>query len=186
MVLNADSWHEERLLIDGELVEAEGGATYDEHQPGQRRGHRRRRRCLRRPTSSEPSRPPAGPSTRPTGRATCALRVRGLRQLHQAIARPPGRAGRHHRGRGRRAPHAHGRPAARRAAEVPALLRRPGRALRVSTSSSARPTPWPAGPTAGSRRSRSASSPPSRPGTTPTRSTSPRSRPPSPPAAPWC
>jgi hypothetical protein len=28
MVLNAGSWHEERLLIDGELVAAEAGATY--------------------------------------------------------------------------------------------------------------------------------------------------------------
>jgi len=33
MALNKDSWHEERLLIDGKLVEAEGGATYDNINP---------------------------------------------------------------------------------------------------------------------------------------------------------
>ncbi len=33
MALNQDSWHEERLLIDGELVAAEGGATYDNVNP---------------------------------------------------------------------------------------------------------------------------------------------------------
>lgn len=33
MALNADSWHEERLLIDGKLVEAEGGATFDNINP---------------------------------------------------------------------------------------------------------------------------------------------------------
>jgi aldehyde dehydrogenase (NAD+) len=33
MVLHRDSWHEERLLIDGKLVEAEGGATYDNVNP---------------------------------------------------------------------------------------------------------------------------------------------------------
>jgi aldehyde dehydrogenase (NAD+) len=33
MVLNADSWHEERLLIDGKLVEAEGGRTYPNINP---------------------------------------------------------------------------------------------------------------------------------------------------------
>ena len=33
MALDKDSWHEERLLIDGKLVEAEGGATYDNINP---------------------------------------------------------------------------------------------------------------------------------------------------------
>ena len=33
MVLSAGSWHEERLLIDGRLVEAEGGATYPNINP---------------------------------------------------------------------------------------------------------------------------------------------------------
>jgi aldehyde dehydrogenase (NAD+) len=33
MVLSASSWHEERLLIDGELVEAEGGKTYPNINP---------------------------------------------------------------------------------------------------------------------------------------------------------
>ena len=33
MALNKDSWHEERLLIDGKLVEAEGGATYENINP---------------------------------------------------------------------------------------------------------------------------------------------------------
>ncbi|MEZ5143507.1 MAG: aldehyde dehydrogenase family protein [Acidimicrobiales bacterium] len=33
MVLQSDSWHEERMLIDGELVGAEGGAVYDNINP---------------------------------------------------------------------------------------------------------------------------------------------------------
>jgi aldehyde dehydrogenase (NAD+) len=33
MALNPDSWHEERLLIDGKLVEAHGGATYENINP---------------------------------------------------------------------------------------------------------------------------------------------------------
>jgi aldehyde dehydrogenase (NAD+) len=33
MTLTENSWHEERLLIDGELVHAEGGATYDNINP---------------------------------------------------------------------------------------------------------------------------------------------------------
>jgi aldehyde dehydrogenase (NAD+) len=33
MPLTGDSWHEERLLIDGELVAAEGGKTYDNVNP---------------------------------------------------------------------------------------------------------------------------------------------------------
>jgi aldehyde dehydrogenase (NAD+) len=33
MALSKDSWHEERLLIDGKLVEAEGGAVYDNVNP---------------------------------------------------------------------------------------------------------------------------------------------------------
>ena len=33
MPLTKDSWHEERLLIDGELVAAEGGATYENINP---------------------------------------------------------------------------------------------------------------------------------------------------------
>jgi hypothetical protein len=33
MPLTNDSWHEERLLIDGALVDAEGGATYDNVNP---------------------------------------------------------------------------------------------------------------------------------------------------------
>src|SRR5438477_531470 len=33
MGLSKETWHEERLLIDGKLVEAEGGATYDNINP---------------------------------------------------------------------------------------------------------------------------------------------------------
>lgn len=33
MPLSTDSWHEERLLIDGKLVEAEGGKTYENINP---------------------------------------------------------------------------------------------------------------------------------------------------------
>ena len=102
MPLNKDSWHEERLLIDGELVDAEGGATYDNVNPaneevigvgggrlegrpgaGDRRGAPgvRRDRLVARRRAAGAVPPPAPPGA----------------------ARPPGRPRRHHRRRGRRA-----------------------------------------------------------------------------------
>ena len=35
MALNKDSWHEERMLINGKLVEAEGEQDLPQHQPGE-------------------------------------------------------------------------------------------------------------------------------------------------------
>jgi len=84
MALNKDSWHEERLLIDGKLVEAEGGATYENINPA----------------NEEVIGVSADASKADVERAIAAartafdetdwstnleLRVRGLRQLHQAL-----------------------------------------------------------------------------------------------------
>ena len=84
MPLTIDSWHEERLLIDGKLVDAEGGATYDNVNPA----------------NEEVIGQAADASKSDLERAITAsrrafdetqwsrdveLRVRCLRQLHQAI-----------------------------------------------------------------------------------------------------
>ncbi len=84
MPLTKDSWHEERMLIDGELVEAEGGATYDNINPA----------------NEEVIGPVADASPADVERAIAAarrafdetdwsrdvaLRARCLRQLHQAL-----------------------------------------------------------------------------------------------------
>ncbi|CAO5188413.1 3-succinoylsemialdehyde-pyridine dehydrogenase [Frankia sp. AiPs1] len=84
MPLTTGSWHEERLLIDGELVEAENGATYTNINPA----------------NEEVIGVAADASRADTERAIAAarrafdetdwsrdveLRVRGLRQLHQAL-----------------------------------------------------------------------------------------------------
>ncbi|MCM3885672.1 aldehyde dehydrogenase family protein [Frankia sp. R82] len=84
MPLTADSWHEERLLIDGELVEAENGAVYENINPA----------------NESIIGSAADASRADTERAIAAarrafdesewahdldLRVRGLRQLHQAL-----------------------------------------------------------------------------------------------------
>jgi aldehyde dehydrogenase (NAD+) len=84
MPLHADSWHEERLLIDGMLVEAEGGATFDNVNPANEEVigvaadaskadlERAIAAARREFDESEWSR-------------DVALRVRCLRQLHQAL-----------------------------------------------------------------------------------------------------
>jgi aldehyde dehydrogenase (NAD+) len=84
MPLTGDSWHEERLLIDGELVAAEGGKTYDNVNPA----------------NEEVIGQVADASPADVERAIAAartafdetewsrdteLRVRSLRQLHQAL-----------------------------------------------------------------------------------------------------
>ena len=84
MALNDDSWHEERLLIDGQLVAAEGGAVYDNVNPA----------------NEEVIGVAADASAADVERAIAAarrafdetdwardveLRVRCLRQLHQAL-----------------------------------------------------------------------------------------------------
>jgi aldehyde dehydrogenase (NAD+) len=78
-------WHEERLLIDGELRSAEGGATYPVENPttgGQ----------LGEAANATPSRRGGGAVRRPTGvrRERLGQRRRApgahcLRQLHQAL-----------------------------------------------------------------------------------------------------
>jgi aldehyde dehydrogenase (NAD+) len=84
MPLTKDSWHEERLLIDGELVAAEGGATYENINPA----------------NEEVIGVAADASQKDVERAVAAarrafdetdwsrdvaLRVRCLRQLHEAL-----------------------------------------------------------------------------------------------------
>ena len=73
------------MLIDGELVEADVGASVRQRQPGHRRGARPGRRRAPRPTCSGPSPPPAGRSTRPTGPRTASFRKRCLEQLQEAL-----------------------------------------------------------------------------------------------------
>jgi aldehyde dehydrogenase (NAD+) len=84
MPLTSDSWHEERLLIDGELVDAEGGATYDNVNPANEevigqaadasKGDLERAIAAARRAFDETD------WSRDVG-----LRVRCLRQLHQAL-----------------------------------------------------------------------------------------------------
>ena len=62
-------WHEERLLIDGKLVEAEGGATYENINPANEEVIGVAADASR-PMSSGRSPRRAGRSTRPTGPAT--------------------------------------------------------------------------------------------------------------------
>jgi aldehyde dehydrogenase (NAD+) len=84
MALTKDAWHEERLLIDGKLVGAESGATYDNINPA----------------DESVIGVAADASAADVGRALAAaraafdetdwstnleLRIRSLRQLHQAL-----------------------------------------------------------------------------------------------------
>ena len=63
-------WHEERLLIDGELVPAAGGATYENDQPRDRGGARRRGRRDRRRRAARDRRRPARVRHDANGHAT--------------------------------------------------------------------------------------------------------------------
>ena len=72
-------------LIDGKLVGASDGATYPILNPATGAGDRARRPTAPPRTSTRRSPRPGGPSTRPTGRPNVELRVRCLRQLHQAL-----------------------------------------------------------------------------------------------------
>ena len=79
-------WHEERLLIDGELVEAEGGRTFETIDPstGEVLG-----------TAADASLADADRAMDAARRAfdttdwatDVGLRLRGLRQLHEALVR---------------------------------------------------------------------------------------------------
>jgi aldehyde dehydrogenase (NAD+) len=82
--LTNDSWHEERLLIDGELLEAEGGASYDNVNPANEevigrvanasKGDLERAIAASRRAFDETE-----------WSRDVELRVRCLRQLHQAL-----------------------------------------------------------------------------------------------------
>ncbi len=84
MALNADSWHEERLLIDGKLVEAEGGATFDNINPANEEvigvSADASKADLERAITAARREFDDSEWSRDT-----ALRVRCLRQLHQAL-----------------------------------------------------------------------------------------------------
>jgi aldehyde dehydrogenase (NAD+) len=84
MPLTKDSWHEERLLIDGELVAAEGGATYENVNPANEEI------IGRAADASKADLERAIAASRQAFDDTewsrdVALRVRCLRQLHQAL-----------------------------------------------------------------------------------------------------
>jgi aldehyde dehydrogenase (NAD+) len=81
---NTDAWHEERLLIDGKLVEAEGGAVYDNINPADESvlgvAADASRADLERAIAA------ARRAFDDTGWSRdVGLRVRCLRQLHQAV-----------------------------------------------------------------------------------------------------
>ena len=155
-----DLMYEQRLLIDGKLVDAEGGRDLRQRQPGHRGGARPGRRRLRRRHAAGGRRGPH--------------RVRH----HRLVDRPRRPQGGHpaaaggDRGRGRgppvraglrgRLPGAHHlRPAARRAAQGGAALAgRADRHVRVVAVAGLRRTPsgTATSPSARSGRSRSASS----------------------------
>ena len=181
-----DFWHEERLFIDGELVDAEGGATYENVNPAteevarrrrrrvggrHRPGHRRRPPGLRRDRLVDRRRP-AGPLPAPAARrpASTTSRSSGPRPWPRSgapVAADP------------RAPA--GRPG-----RVPALLADLAETYEWTDDlGNAEPMGMPAAPL-DREGSRSAWSGPSRRGTSRTSSTSPRSPRRSPPATPWC
>ena len=84
MALNKDSWHEERLLIDGQLVGAEGGATYENVNPANEEVIGVSADAS--PADVQRAIAAARRAFDETGWShDVALRVRCLRQLHQAI-----------------------------------------------------------------------------------------------------
>ena len=78
-------WHEERLLIDGDLVAAEGGATFETLNPTHGRGAGHRRRRLGRPTPTGAIAAARRAFDTTSWSTDTAFRVRCLRQLHQAL-----------------------------------------------------------------------------------------------------
>ena len=123
-------WHEDRLLIDGELVRAEHGATYETISP----------------STEEVLGTAADASVADADRAIAAarrafdtttwsrdqeLRTRCLRQLHQALVDQRRRAPRDSRARGRRAGDDHARSAARRPDRSRAVVCRAARRVRI-------------------------------------------------------
>jgi aldehyde dehydrogenase (NAD+) len=84
MSLTKDSWREERLLIDGKLVEAEGGATYDNVNPANEDVIGVAADAS--PADVERAIAAARRAFEETDWSTnLELRVRCLRQLHQAL-----------------------------------------------------------------------------------------------------
>ena len=174
-----------QLLIDGKLVPASDGATYPILNPatgrGDRPGARRHGRGHRR---RDRRRPPGLRRDRLVDR-TVELRVRCLRQLHQALldhARgAPGAD--HRRGRGAGVHDVRGR--VRRAGRGAALGRRPGRVLRLGDRPRCRRADGHPEP-ADVRREPVGVVAAITPWNFPTRSTSPRSARRSPPATRSC
>ena len=78
-------WYEPNLLIDGELVAAEGGATLRVDQPGDRRGPRRGAPTHRSPMSSGPSLPARRAFDESTWSTDAKFRATCLRQLATAM-----------------------------------------------------------------------------------------------------
>ncbi len=66
--------HEQRMLIDGALVESDTGKTFDNINPATEEVLGPGGRRFAAPTCTGPSTGRGGPSTRPTGRPTCDLR----------------------------------------------------------------------------------------------------------------
>ena len=76
---------EVRMLIDGELVEASSGKTFDNINPATEEVLGRGRRRVGARTCSAPSPRPAARSTRPTGRRTTRSASAASQQLQEAI-----------------------------------------------------------------------------------------------------
>ena len=131
---------EQRLLIDGKLVEADRRQDVRERQPRHRRGHRHRRRRVRARHGALRSARRGGPSTPPPGRPTsisgsdaCASSPHALTANAELIrATIVAEVG---------SPRAaHLRPAARLPARRRQLGRRPGRAATSGSRTSATPS----------------------------------------------
>ena len=143
MALTKDSWHEERLLIDGELVAAEGGAVYDNVNPANEAVHRRRRRRVAGRRRAGHRRRPDARSTRPTGRRTTSCGSACLRQLHEALLDHQDDLAEITIAEVGAPRMLMGGPQLGDADRVPAVLRRPGRELRVDPAARRRRHAWP-------------------------------------------
>ena len=170
-------WNEPNLLIDGELVAAEGGAHVRVDQPGDRGGHRRGGRTPRWPTSSVRSPRPAGRSTRRRGRPMPSSAPRAFVSSPLRCATTSRTCARSRSPRSACRCRNDDRPGARGPDRGARLLRRSRRARtsRRPTSGSSRRTAASTG--GGSSASRTASSARSRRTTTRPSSTSPSSAP---------
>src|SRR5215470_10306746 len=112
-------WHEERLLIDGDLVGASGGATYETIDPA----------------TEEVLGVAADATVGDAQQAIAAARSRVARArpapARSGAARERRRPARDHRARGRRTGLEHWRPATRSADRYRLVVRGPARGLRL-------------------------------------------------------